>query len=160
MKTRFTMIFSIGFMLLASAQSIDKQVVATAGNTSSNASHKLTTTIGEPIVGLKSTTVSISQGFLAGAATNETLSIETLIDSPTVKIFPNPVTDSVHISMPNNTEQVTTTIYDITGKLITEQTTNSELQTLNVSAFNKGVYMIQLQFKDSNKIKTFKIIKK
>ncbi|WP_040279367.1 hypothetical protein [Psychroserpens damuponensis] len=61
-----------------------------------------------------------------------------------MNIFLNPISDSVHISMPNNTEQTTT----------------SELHTLNGSALNHGVYMIQLQFKDVNKIKTFKIIKK
>tara|TARA_R110000868_G_scaffold205702_1_gene454265 strand:- start:482 stop:865 length:384 start_codon:yes stop_codon:yes gene_type:complete len=104
--TLFITLVSIGFMVSASAQSINKQVIATAGNTTSNATHQLTSTLGEPVIGLKSTTVSINQGFLAGATNNTTLSVEELVDEPTVSIYPNPVTDLVHINITNNTASV------------------------------------------------------
>jgi hypothetical protein len=160
MKTIFSIMLAIGFMVSAFAQSIDKEVVATAGNNTSNATHQLTSTVGEPIIGLKSTTVSIDQGFLAGVTGSGTLSIDELTLDQTVKIYPNPITDLVHINIANNTENVTTTIYDIIGKKVAVHTMTSETLTLNLNYLESGTYLMQLHFKDTNTSKSFKIIRK
>lgn len=160
MKTIFTITLAIGLMVSASAQSINKQIIATAGNTTSNATHQITSTIGEPIIGLKSTTVSIDQGFLAGVTDNGTLSVDELTIDQTVKIYPNPITDLVHINIANNTENVTATIYSITGKKVAMHTMTSETLSLNLNYLESGTYMMQLHFKDTNTSKSFKIIKK
>lgn len=154
------MTLAIGFMLTAFAQSIDKDVVATAGNTTSNTTHQLTCTVGEPIIGLKSTAVSINQGFLAGISADATLSVDEVTIDQTVKIYPNPVTDLVHISIPNNTENITATIYDITGKKVFTQIMTSETLSLNLDYLQSGTYLMQLHFKDTNTSKSFKILKK
>lgn len=154
-----TTLFILG-MLSATAQSISKQVIATSGNTTMNATHQLTSTIGEPIIGLKGSTVSISQGFLAGTTDATVLSVDELVVNQNVKVYPNPVVDFVHINLANNTEQVTAIIYSITGKQVAFQKFNTPELTLNLSHLANGMYLVQLNFRDTNTTKSFKIIKK
>ncbi len=160
MKSVFTLAILLLFTLTATSQSISKQVVATSGNTLSNATHQLTSTVGEPIIGLKSTTVSINQGFLAGAATNSTFSVQDLVQDQSIKIFPNPVVDWVHFNIPNNRDNVLVIVYDASGKQVAQQPINATKQTLNLSHIASGMYVAQLFFKNTNTRKSFKIIKK
>ncbi|TYB75403.1 T9SS type A sorting domain-containing protein [Bizionia algoritergicola] len=160
MKTHVIFFLLFGFVIGTFAQNIDKQVVASAGNTSSNANYQLTSTIGEPIIGLKGSSVSINQGFLAGATNDATLSVEELVESESVKIYPNPVTDFVNISIPDNNENIRVTIYSATGKQVGNYTMNNALRNLDLSHLSSGMYLVQLDFKDAANSKTFKIIKK
>lgn len=160
MKTLFTIIILLFSINTAFSQSINKQVISSSGNTTSNTTHQLTATIGEPIIGLKSNTVSISQGFLAATKNNATLSVEELIINPSIKIYPNPVVDLVYVDIPNNTKNVTATLYNITGKQVISQKIDTTRQTINLSHLANGMYLVQLHFKETNTIKSFKLIKK
>lgn len=159
MKTLLTVLLSTCMMLFATAQSVDKQVIASAGETLSNGTNQITSTIGEPIIGLKGSTVTIHQGFLAGAS-NATLSVEELVASSEVKIYPNPFTDLVNISIPENQGKVTATIYSSAGKQAGIYTINNSLQSLNLEHLAQGMYLVQLHFAETNTFKSFKIIKK
>jgi hypothetical protein len=160
MKTLFTITILIFSISTAFTQSINKQIIASSGNTTSNTTHQLTATIGEPIIGLKSNTVSINQGFLAAAIITTTLSVEELITDSSIKIYPNPIVDLVHIDIANNTGSVTATLYSITGKQVAFQKINTTRQTMNLNHLANGMYLMQLYFKETNTIKSFKIIKK
>lgn len=71
-----------------------------------------------------------------------------------LKIYPNPVTDILNISLPNGTlEHIK--IIDNTGKMVFEQTNN--LQQLNVGNLATGMYLLQI--KTSNGSISKKIIK-
>ncbi|MCX7551564.1 T9SS type A sorting domain-containing protein [Xanthomarina sp. F2636L] len=159
MKTQTTFILLFGFVLGTFAQNIDKQVVASAGSTNSNSNYQLTSTVGEPVIGLKAATVNINQGFLAGVNSNATLTVEELIESKTIKIYPNPVTDIVNISIPDNNENVRVVIYNAIGKQVGKYTINKALQNLNLSHLSGGMYLVQLHFTDTTNSKSFKIIK-
>ena len=150
----------ISFIVTVSAQNVEKEVAASAGNTTSNTTHQLTCTIGEPIIGFKSTTVSIDQGFLTGTTNGSALSIEDLVTDQTVKIYPNPVVDFVTVSIKNNTEQIAATVYNISGKQVANYNISAAIETLNLSDLASGTYLVQLHFKSTNTIKTFKILKK
>ena len=159
MKTLFTICLLLCSLLYVQGQSIDKQVIASAGNTQSNTTNQLTSTIGEPIIGLKGSTVTIHQGFLAGAS-NATLSVEELVTSPEVTIYPNPFTDLVNISIPENQGKVTATVYNNAGKQTGVYTMSNSLKTLNLEHLAQGMYLVQLHFTTTNTFKSFKIIKK
>lgn len=76
-----------------------------------------------------------------------------------LEIFPNPATDRVTIK----TDQVfnSVSIYSINGQLLdaaTSQTGQRHQQTIDLSKYAKGVYIIELGFEDGNVVKK-KIIK-
>ncbi|OBX23682.1 T9SS type A sorting domain-containing protein [Bizionia sp. APA-3] len=88
------------------------------------------------------------------------MSVEELVESESVKIYPNPVTDFVNISIPDNNENIRVTIYSATGKQVGNYTMNNALRNLDLSHLSSGMYLVQLDFKDAANSKTFKIIKK
>ena len=78
----------------------------------------------------------------------------------TIEYYPNPANDFVYITkMDGNFETGTQiTIYNLTGKLIAEQTINNESNqiTINLKGINQGLYLCEVK---SNKeiISSFKI---
>ena len=141
------------------SQAIERQIVASVGETISNTSYTLISSIGEPIIGIKGSTAIINQGFLAGLAPVTTLSITENTVNTNIKLFPNPVKKLLQISIANNQEEVKVIIYNATGQQVLTQKLTSALQTINMTALAKGMYMARLFFKNSNTSKIFKIIK-
>ena len=159
MKTILTIlcVFTTCFF---SAQSIDRQILASAGNTFETSSNKLTFTIGEPIIGVISNTVTISQGFLATASSGVTLSEEDVTLKEAIKLYPNPVTENLSINLKNTSGTVILNIYSISGKLVLKASLNGSKNLLNLSHLSNGTYLVNLEFTDYKNTKTFKIIKK
>ena len=62
-------------------------------------------------------------------------------EKPAIIIYPNPVCDVLQIQTPNNTIISKTKIIDITGKVVLEQTQNSN--SINVENFSKGTYVLE-----------------
>ena len=62
------------------------------------------------------------------------------------KIFPNPASDELIISIENKLKESNVAILDVTGKLIfnTVEKVNSQLK-VNTSGFPNGVYFVQVQ---------------
>lgn len=71
-------------------------------------------------------------------------------------IYPNPANDVVNISGKSNISSVQ--MYDLTGKLLSNQSLNSKDAKINISAFPKGIYIIKIV--SEGKTNTHKIIKK
>jgi hypothetical protein len=75
-----------------------------------------------------------------------------ILDKPVtngiVKIYPNPVTDKLNIEINNSNKIHTITIYSITGKIIYQQKTKKNNIIVNVSNYEKDVYIINV---DNNK---------
>lgn len=71
-------------------------------------------------------------------------------------IYPNPADDFVNISGKSNISSVQ--IYDLAGKLLSNQSLNSKETKLNISSLPKGIYIIQLV--SEGKTNSYKIIKK
>lgn len=70
-------------------------------------------------------------------------------------VYPNPTTDYVHVNMTNKTVQTSFELVDLTGRVIL--TTNND--TINMSDFNSGLYIINVLEKGQN-IGSTKIMKK
>ncbi len=75
-----------------------------------------------------------------------------------IKIFPNPVADTLNIDLPTDLKGSKATIYSISGQEVTSFIQNETNLILDVSGYQTGIYFIRLQ-KDG-KVATFKIFKK
>lgn len=73
------------------------------------------------------------------------------------KVFPNPVTHSLNIQIPTNSEPTNLKIYNVLGKLILEKDITQSETKLDVSSMASGLYM--LSFESNKGSKTFKLIK-
>jgi hypothetical protein len=72
-----------------------------------------------------------------------------------VSLYPNPATDFVNIQLPNTVEMKSIAVYDVLGKVVANSAINNQI---NVSQFNSGVYMINIETNQGTV--TRKIIKK
>ena len=151
----------IGILIssVITAQSLDRQVIASAGQTDANGTLQLTYTIGEPIIGPVSATVTIDQGFLAAASSNTALGIEDEILNSAIRVYPNPVSENLAIDLNSITGTTTITIYDSTGKLQLKEKLSQNKNSLNLSRLANGLYLVRLSFSDYKPQKAFKIIK-
>lgn len=70
-------------------------------------------------------------------------------DTPTVKIFPNPTHNILHIEIDvNNFSAYTYKIFDIFGKNVREGNINSKTYDIEISRFTKGQYVISFYNND------------
>jgi len=143
-----------------SAQSVDKTVMASAGNTMSGSEVTIGFTIGEPIVGMTvSKSGSIDQGFWAGSLQVEAITAEKNLDG--IVVYPNPVENELTIFTDNN-EIFGITLFGMNGQRVFKQNVeNTQLEhTIDLSYLSKGVYVLRLFTQEDAEAKLFKIIKK
>lgn len=77
------------------------------------------------------------------------------LKSPKLNFYPNPVKNLLTVN--NEIEMTTVTIYDLSGKSVLNQKVDSKKLTLDISKLEKGNYMMRVATK--NGAKTVKIIK-
>lgn len=147
-------------MSMVSAQTIDRQVFTPAGNTVSNTNHKITFTIGEPLIGTIQNNITINQGFLAAASSSTTLAVDEQLLSTAIKVYPNPVSEKLSIHLNDISGEAKLMLYSMTGQLLKTEKLNAQKNTINISHLQNGFYLVNLYFSDYKTIKTFKIIKK
>ncbi|MFS4482393.1 T9SS-dependent M36 family metallopeptidase [Hyunsoonleella sp. 2307UL5-6] len=91
---------------------------------------------------------------LANCSTLDAASFEDTI----FKVFPNPANTSVTITMEGEMEPVTFNLVDINGRRVLSQTTTTPRRTtLNISALQAGIYILQIESSTVNM--TRKLIK-
>ena len=103
------------------------------------------------IVGIISERSDVGLHLVPRNYSDTTLSIDN-IDVSVVNVYPNPVETSLYFSGLNEISRVT--LYDLTGKLYLEATTNS---SLDLSSLKKGIYILKLDNTKSSNI--YKIVK-
>jgi len=98
MKTLLVYFLILNVVAL-SAQSVDKTVVASAGDEISISEVSIGFTIGEPIVGIAKAEAegSIDQGFWASSLQVEAITAEKDLDG--IKVYPNPFENSQKVCM-------------------------------------------------------------
>ncbi|MDR6920126.1 MULTISPECIES: T9SS type A sorting domain-containing protein [Chryseobacterium] len=77
------------------------------------------------------------------------------IEKENVKIYPNPTTDFIHVSLSSNSKIEDAEVYDTAGRLVLK--TKLENGKLDLRSLHSGIYMISFRNPD---IKPIKIIKK
>ena len=86
-----------------------------------------------------------------------TTSVAKSIDELNTRVYPNPATDNLTLSLPSVTLKTEITIYNTLGEKMVESTTSIEKTELDISKLVSGVYM--LEAKQGNKIIRQKFIK-
>jgi hypothetical protein len=152
MKKNTIMLFSLLTTLSVSAQ----EVIATQGDSYSNASANIDFTIGEVVINTGTDgNNDLTQGF---HQTNwNFLGVEDFAPNYEAIIFPNPTEDVLNIRT-STFENVTYTLYDAQGKLVMQNILSAEQTPIQVSQLAPGVYLLTLNNQTQN-LKTFKLIK-
>jgi len=78
----------------------------------------------------------------------------------TISIFPNPASSSVYINLSEEKSISKISIYNIIGKKVKEIYNINKQNTINVSGFNNGLYIIKLFGKNEELFHTQSFVKK
>ena len=77
------------------------------------------------------------------------------LDKMSISVYPNPVKSILSIKNNSNSSLSKVTIYDITGKILVTQNMNeSQTNSIDISEFTTGIYMILIEDINGNNIKT------
>lgn len=74
------------------------------------------------------------------------------IEQNSVRIFPNPVQNELHIDFSEskfNVAETHLTLFDFQGKKVWEKTNNNNIENLKVTDFNKGIYFLKISDNES-----------
>jgi hypothetical protein len=144
------------FSLLTTLSVSAQEVVATQGDSYSNASGSIDFTIGEVVINTGTDgTNDLTQGF---HQTNWNLvGLENLAPNYEATIYPNPTEDVLNIKT-TSFENVTYSLYDTQGKLVMQDVLSVEHTPIQVSHLAPGSYSLTLNNETQN-LKTFKLIK-
>ncbi len=147
------------------AQQLEREVVASGGNYSSNANMSLSYTVGEPVIETKSTSsLVLTQGFQQSRTDTVVGIAEQGVDMR-IKAYPNPTPDVVVLEL--NTEEqrnLRLDVYDVQGKkqAIPEQelSVNGRMKKeLDFGDLAAGNYFIRLRSKEGKPVKSIKVQK-
>lgn len=156
-------LFSISAILITTfgfTQSLERNVIASSGNFSSNSTISISSTLGEVFV----TTLDGSSGGLTQGFQQPTNSIIDGIKSEYedlgISLFPNPTNGSFNLNMNFEvSEKIKITLNDVLGRNIENRNiiTTALNESFNLENEGDGIYFIQIRIKD--KLYTEKIIK-
>ncbi len=159
-------IFSTGFFLLLGcplfAQSIAPAVLASGGNSLSNAEIQLDWTLGQTVSQfLESPDHIITQGFAQPVL--KLTSIEIPLAFQEVKVFPNPSNSQVWLVFPGDFSQRHTeiTMSDLSGQVIMKRLllSGEKEAVLDISNLSSAVYLLKLVDSQHQSMAIYKIIK-
>lgn len=136
------------------AQSMERQLVSSAGNMGSLGGISVDWTLGEVVVGnatgaSHSATLGFQQAYIKVSSLEQNPSL-------LIHVFPNPTKNWIQINPQEFNEEYDLTLIDISGKILyaSQHTGNTHV---SMEQFANGVYI--LQFQAANIRQTFKIIK-
>jgi hypothetical protein len=152
MEKTVLMLFSLFTTISVAAQ----EVVATQGDSYSNASGNIDFTIGEVIINTGTDGANyLTQGF---HQTNlNVLGVEAHTSNYEAIIFPNPTEDVLNIRT-SKFEDVTYTLYDVQGKLLIQNKLFAVQTPIQLAHLAAGSYSLVLN-NSIQKLKTFRLIK-
>ena len=93
-----------------------------------------------------------------GGILNIALSSELFSNNDLIYVYPNPVKDNLMIQSNNLTTILKVNVYNSIGQLVITKDLSLELEPINLSYMNSGIYFVNIISENKN-VKTFKIIK-
>ena len=146
--------------VLGVAQSIEPQVIASAGEHFSNGNVQLSWTLGEVMIDTYDNGTNIlTQGFHQTELT--VTSIEETLADVRLNMYPNPTMEFLNIELGNNGSDIELQLFDMTGKLVHSDKIEA-FQTKYVLPMEKvatGNYLVQMQSIDGSLNTTHKVMK-
>ncbi|TDP59304.1 T9SS type A sorting domain-containing protein [Flavobacterium dankookense] len=147
-----TLLFFLMISLSGKAQSVVQSV-----NSGSIITTNSSISIGEIVIIPENQNQSVSGiiGILT-QVNDQTLEVPQLELTNTIRVFPNPTTNSISFQTATDLTNEKISIYNLSGQLVSKKQVSGG-NALDLSDVAKGVYLIQF---DNKKINSFKIIKR
>jgi len=147
------------------AQSISRQVVASAGSATSNSAGSLSSTVGEIVIATATSgSFLLTQGFQQPDA-NPTGVENTKQVTVNYNLYPNPAQDVITLSLQSVGEiSAGLYIYDASGRLLLQQdkavvNATRYNQTFNIASYAAGNYFLKVVNATGNEVKTIPFTK-
>lgn len=150
-------LFSVDVTL---AQSVDPDVVSSAGNEYSTANTTISFTIGEVVTKTETgTNAEVTQGF--HQPYYEITSIEETNDANIeVTMMSNPSTEMITLDIKGNQEDMSIVVFDLSGKKVLEQMINGSGQfDVDLSGYASAMYLINIMNSEGTFRSSHKVIK-
>lgn len=127
----------------STAQSLERTVVASAGQMLTAGGLSLEYTVGEAVVGqFSNSSIILNQGFNQ-ADINTTNSIRSTAPELLIKVWPNPASSQLKVAVDENAKA---TIYDLSGKAIVAKIDvfKNQEEAIDISKLSSGLYFIKI----------------
>lgn len=160
MKPFYLLLFCLS-CVLANSQSIERDVIATAGDHFIAPTFSLSWTLGEPVTEtISNDDLMLTQGFHQGSEFKLTAIREPLAEQFDITVFPNPTPDILNIRFNSEmNEIITVQLYSMSGeKILFERTQDKNIQ-LNLANLSNASYLLSLRKNDGALITTYVINK-
>ncbi len=148
---------AILFIVINTSFLLAQEVISSYGMSATNTNASIDNTVGELSINtLNNGNNTLTQGFHQSNLT--VLAVDNFDTNFIVKIYPNPSSDIFHIDIPDFTD-TSYKIYNINGQLIKENNIQKMSNQIQINDLKNGMYFLAL-YKNNQRIKTYKIIKK
>ena len=158
---KFLTILSLAILpFLGMAQSIEPEVVASAGEHFDNGTTQLSWTLGEVVIDTYDNGTNIlTQGFHQTQLT--VTSIEETLADIRMNLYPNPTSEFLNIELGNNEKDINIQLFDMSGKLVHKDVINAydTKYVLPMQSVATGKYLIQMQSEDGKMNTTHQVVK-
>jgi len=154
------LILSVTVLLLTNlcnAQN-NQELISSSGEDFSNGTNQISWSIGEVVITTASTSANIiTQGF---HQTNlSVVGVKDFTLNSTISVFPNPTTELLTIEV-EEFSGLKYHLFDMNGKIISEKNLSETTTSITLIDEAKGTYLLKIFDLNSNKSKSYKIIKK
>jgi len=160
MKIILLILVIIWSSMLAYCQSLNPDVITTAGNSDVNATNIVSWTIGECIPETFSNVDNkLTQGYQQGV-----YEIITAIDNTEnlikINVYPNPATDYVNLEIQlQDSQKLIYQLYDMNGRCLRSENISSEISVINLANYSSNTYILNVYTTEKKLLKSFKILK-
>jgi len=158
MKTLMLFILIATFVEFGTAQTLEKDVIATSGESYTNGEMNLSWTVGQTVTGTffsPDETMSISQGFHTGIPLNGNAIQKMNFDSNgSIMLYPNPVENTLYVKFFNSKEgDYSYEIYNSQGKIVIQKNDLiiDMVNPVDVGNLSPGVYFYTVIYDQGKK---------
>ena len=146
---------------IANGQSIERDVIAAAGDYFVTPTFSLSWTLGEPVTEtVRNDYMILTQGFQQGEKVTLTTVKDPLAGLFDIKVFPNPTADVLNIAIHSDkNEIITVQLYNLNGEKVLSEKTQEKNIRLNLADLSSASYLLSLRKLNGELITTYVINK-
>ncbi len=142
----------VALTIYSYGQSLERQVIGSAGTAVQNSKAGLSQTVGEAITkSAVQSSIALTQGFQQAGEDVFTNVFKPEQLNATIRIYPNPATEILQISSNLYNNGITSlrfVIYDMKGSVVAQGEVNAGHDEINVSGLAASSYTLSLESKD------------
>lgn len=161
-KSKLIAILTAGLLLnvgVTYAQSIERVAFSAAASTDNNFQPVAGAPYGASISS-GSGSLEVSSEYGESNYEASTLGTKEFTTQSSVKVYPNPTNDKLLVDLSQANGVANTLILtDLQGKVLSQQEAHTNLETIDMSLYTTGIYLLNVQPKSGN-IQSYRIVKK